>query len=123
MSDEQTPTRTFLVDWHAAELAAVEHMRTLGFIDAQATAPGADGGIDAQSNEAAAQVKFYANPIGRPEIQRLRGAAHEYRLALFYSLAVTPMKRSPTPTMRGCHFLLWTLTGAVSRCRALPIYW
>lgn len=85
MSDEQTPTRTFLVDWHAAELAAVEHMRSLGFIDAQATAPGADGGIDAQSSEAAAQVKFYANPIGRPEIQRLRGAAHEYRLALFYS--------------------------------------
>lgn len=85
MTDGQTPTVAFLVDWHAAELAAVEHMRSLGFIDAQATAPGADGGIDAESSEAAAQVKFYANPIGRPEIQRLRGAAHEYRLALFYS--------------------------------------
>jgi hypothetical protein len=84
MADELT-TLAFLIDWHAAELAAVEHMRALGFIDAQATAPGADGGIDAQSSEAAAQVKFYANPIGRPEIQRLRGAAHEYRLALFYS--------------------------------------
>ncbi|MHA6695613.1 restriction endonuclease [Homoserinimonas sp. A520] len=75
----------FLLDWQAAETAAVSHMRTLRFIDAQATGPGTDGGIDALSTEAAAQVKFYANPIGRPDIQRLRGAAHEYRLALFYS--------------------------------------
>lgn len=85
MTDEQAPSLRFLVDWHAAELAAVEHMRALGFVDAQPTASGADGGIDAQSSEAAAQVKFHANPIGRPEIQRLRGAAHEYRLSLFYS--------------------------------------
>jgi hypothetical protein len=84
MTDELA-TLTFLLDWQAAELAAVQHMRTLGFIDAHSTAGGADGGIDALSSEAAAQVKFYTNPIGRPEIQRLRGAAHEYRLALFYS--------------------------------------
>lgn len=75
----------FLLDWQAAESAAVDHMKTLGFIDAQATGPGTDGGIDAQSSDAAAQVKFYANPVGRPDIQRLRGAAHEYRLSLFYS--------------------------------------
>lgn len=75
----------FLLDWQAAETAAVTHMKTLGFIDAQATGPGPDCGIDALSSDAAAQVKFYANPIGRPDIQRLRGAAHEYRLALFYS--------------------------------------
>jgi hypothetical protein len=76
---------TFLPDWHAAEIAAVEHMRSLGFIDAQTTAAGADGGIDAQSSDAAAQVKFYASSVGRPDVQRLLGASHAYRLALFYS--------------------------------------
>ncbi|MBC7761824.1 MAG: restriction endonuclease [Candidatus Saccharibacteria bacterium] len=76
---------TFLPDWQAAEIAAVDHMKVLGFIDAQPTRAGADGGIDAQGSEAAAQVKFYANPVGRPEIQRLRGAAPGYKLALFYS--------------------------------------
>lgn len=76
---------TFLLDWQAAELAAVEHMKALGFVDAQKTQAGADGGIDVGSSEAAAQVKFYANPVGRPDIQRLRGAAHEYRISVFYS--------------------------------------
>lgn len=80
---EQTPT--FLPDWQSAELAAVAHMRSIGFIDAQKTQDGADGGIDVESSEAAAQVKFYANPVGRPDIQRLLGAAHEYRIPVFYS--------------------------------------
>jgi hypothetical protein len=84
MSETLTPP-TFLSDWQAAEIAAVDHMKVLGFIDAQATGPGTDGGIDALSTDAAAQVKFYANPVGRPDIQRLLGAAHEYRLSLFYS--------------------------------------
>lgn len=75
----------FLSDWQAAESAAVEHMKTFGFVDAQLTSPGADGGVDVLSTEAAAQVKFYASPVGRPDIQRLRGAAHEYRLAIFYA--------------------------------------
>jgi Restriction endonuclease len=75
----------FLPDWQAAEIAAVDHMKLLGFIDAQATGPGTDGGIDAASNEAVAQVKFYASPVGRPDVQRLRGAAHDYLISLFYS--------------------------------------
>lgn len=79
------PQPNFLLDWQAAELAALEHMKSLGFLDAQKTKSGADGGIDVASSDAAAQVKFHANPVGRPDIQRLRGAAHEYRIALFYS--------------------------------------
>lgn len=78
-------TATFLLDWQSAELAAVEHMKSLGFIDAQKTQSGADGGIDVESSLAAAQVKFYASPVGRPDIQRLRGAAHDYRISVFYS--------------------------------------
>jgi hypothetical protein len=82
---EEIPDRKFLLDWQAAEAAAVRHMKTIGFLDAHITAGGADGGIDAESVDAVAQVKFYASPVGRPEIQRLKGAAHQYRLALFYS--------------------------------------
>lgn len=82
---DTVPDSAFLLDWQSAEIAAVEHMKTIGFIDAQLTKSGADGGLDAESSDAAAQVKFYANPVGRPDVQRLRGAAHEYRLALFYS--------------------------------------
>src|SRR5699024_214113 len=76
---------TLLLDWQEAEAAAAEHMKFLGFIDAQRTSSGADGGIDVESSEAAAQVKFHASPVGRPDIQRLRGAAHEYRIGIFYS--------------------------------------
>ncbi|MBX3067222.1 MAG: restriction endonuclease [Cryobacterium sp.] len=79
------PKATFLLDWQSAEIAALEHMKSLGFIDAQRTQSGADGGIDVESSEAAAQVKFYASPVGRPDIQRLRGAANGYRISVFYS--------------------------------------
>ncbi|WIY83527.1 restriction endonuclease [Propionimicrobium sp. PCR01-08-3] len=75
----------FLEDWEAAEVAAAVHMRSFGFIDAATTSGGADGGIDAQSSQAAAQVKFHANPVGRPDVQRMRGACHDYRIPLFYS--------------------------------------
>lgn len=83
MSD--IPNLEFLLDWQAAEFAAVTHMKSLGFLDARPTASGADGGLDATSSDAAAQVKFYASPVGRPDIQRLRGAAQGFRLPLFYS--------------------------------------
>lgn len=75
----------FLGDWQAAEHAAVQHMKSIGFVDAQRTPAGPDGGLDAASGDAAAQVKFHATPVSRPEVQKLRGAAFEYRLPLFYS--------------------------------------
>lgn len=84
MTDLPTSS-TILAGWESAEIAALTHMKSLGFIDAHLTKGGADGGIDVESIEAAAQVKFWANPVGRPDVQRIRGAAHSYRLALFYS--------------------------------------
>jgi hypothetical protein len=89
---------TFLSDWQAAEIAAVDHMRVLGFIDARPIWAGADGGIDAQGSEAAAQVKFYANPVGRPEIQRLRGQPMGTGSLSSIPPADTPRKHSPTRT-------------------------
>lgn len=83
--DELSNGPAFLTDWAAAETAAIDHMRSIGFVDARKTGAGADGGLDALSSDAAAQVKFYANRVTRPDVQRLRGAANDYRLALFYA--------------------------------------
>ncbi|WP_375388400.1 restriction endonuclease [uncultured Amnibacterium sp.] len=76
-----------VLTWQAAEWMAARHMRAYGFSDARVTQVGADGGIDVISQWGAAQVKFYANPIGRPDVQKLRGAAHGAQRALFYALS------------------------------------
>lgn len=74
-----------IVTWQDAEHLAARHMQELGFVDAHATGSGADGGIDVDSREAAAQVKFHAMPTGAPEIQKLRGAAYDRDHKIFYS--------------------------------------
>ncbi|MGW6481989.1 restriction endonuclease [Streptomyces sp. NPDC055059] len=74
--------------WRDAELLAVRHMRALGFLDARDTGPGSDGGIDAAATGAVAQVKMHNKPIGRPDLQRLYGAAagrQQPQSLLFYS--------------------------------------
>lgn len=68
-----------------AEELAEGHMRHLGFTDARRTARGADGGVDVIAADAVAQVKNLNVPVGAPDVQRLRGAAHGERFALFYS--------------------------------------
>ncbi|WP_375385959.1 restriction endonuclease [uncultured Microbacterium sp.] len=74
-----------IFSWQMAEELAAAHMRELGFTDARRTPAGADRGIDVIANDAAAQVKFLSQPVGGPDIQRLRGAAHGHRNAFFYS--------------------------------------
>jgi hypothetical protein len=59
----------------------------LGFEDARLTTSGTDGGIDVASEGAAAQVKHYMQPVGAPEVQQLRGAAHGSENSLFYALS------------------------------------
>ncbi len=60
-------------------------MRGLGFTDARRTGAGADRGVDVTASDAVAQVKYLSSPVGSPDIQRFRGAAHLVRNALFYS--------------------------------------
>lgn len=60
-------------------------MLHLGFTDARQTARGADGGLDAVSSRAAAQVKHHSAPIGRPPLQNLVGAATRHEFRLFYA--------------------------------------
>ena len=70
----EPPTR-YIADANDAELAAAEFMRWLGFLDAQASPVGPDGGIDVSSKRAVGQVKDYGKPIGRPELQQHLGVA------------------------------------------------
>lgn len=61
-------------------------MRTvLRFDDAAVTAPGADGGLDVRAREAGAQVKFYSNPVGIADVQRLKGTVRLGQYAVFYA--------------------------------------
>jgi hypothetical protein len=72
--------------WQDAEQAAVRFMRSIGFSDAALTNTGADRGLDVIATGAAAQVKALAVPVGRPDVQRLRGASFNVPTVLFFSL-------------------------------------
>ena len=61
--------------WQDAELNAARWMQHWGFTDAAVTPGGADGGIDVRASYALAQVNFVAAAVGRPDLQRLVGAA------------------------------------------------
>ena len=84
-SSASRPERRLIRTAADAEIVAAEWMRWMGFRDATRTPTGADGGIDVMSTGAVAQVKMHAKPIGRPDMQKLYGAARGRR-ALFFSL-------------------------------------
>lgn len=73
--------------WSMAEELAVAHLRSIGFADAHRTGSGRDGGLDAVGTDVVAQVKNHAQPVGAPDVQRLRGAGHGTTHAVFYSRA------------------------------------
>lgn len=73
--------------WDVAEALALAHMKEIGFADAKRTPQGADKGLDAVSERAAAQVKAKQDPVGAPDLQKLKGAAANYEHLLFYSLS------------------------------------
>ncbi|WP_458683628.1 restriction endonuclease [Prescottella equi] len=78
----------FIADDRDAELNAARQMRRLGFHDAEATRPGADGGIDVRASGAVAQVKCRSHPTGKEAVQRLygaRGKAHTLDMLFFSS--------------------------------------
>ncbi len=91
--------KRLVVDANSAEKAMEIAMgRYLGIKDARCTAPGPDGGIDIQSGRALAQVKYFPSgaKVGRPDVQRLIGAAYQARrknkstLVLFFAFGTTP---------------------------------
>jgi hypothetical protein len=69
-----------------AEQFCAQVMSALGLTNARVTAGGPDGGIDVESNDMVAQVKHHMTSVGRPDVQRLVGAA-EGRRCLFFSMS------------------------------------
>ena len=78
-----------VMTWQDAELLAAAHMAALGFSGAAVTPGGADAGLDVVAQDAAAQVKYHEGSTGRPDIQRLIGAAHSFRNRIFYASSYT----------------------------------
>lgn len=68
------------------EKAAELWLRHWGYADALRTPKGVDAGIDVQGQNVVAQVKAWMTPVGRPEIQQLRGVVHDGRVPVFFSL-------------------------------------
>ena len=66
-------------DWEEAERRAALWMQHWGWKDALITQSGADGGLDVLASGAAAQVKFWAKPVPRYDLQNLVGAASTLR--------------------------------------------
>ncbi|MFG1992581.1 restriction endonuclease [Actinoplanes sp. NPDC048988] len=79
------PVAHLPTDWRVAEDIACAHMRTLGFLDAEKTGGGRDGGLDVVAENAIAQVKMLALPVGAPPVQQLRGTRPLLPHHLFYS--------------------------------------
>jgi hypothetical protein len=76
-----------LADWELAEDLATEHLRSLGFRDAQRAPAGSDGGFDVEGRGIVAQVKYRATAVGRPDVQRLVGANQHGAQPVFYARA------------------------------------
>lgn len=76
-----------IATWREAEFFAANHMRSMGFTDAEVTQLGSDGGVDVTSAAAFAQVKhFTGSAVGAPVVQQLVGAAKRKEYAIFYAL-------------------------------------
>ena len=85
-SNPGQPLPRVVRDYREAEELARDWIKFFGYPDAEVTADGADGGIDVESEEIVAQVKFQALPVGRPVLQALLGVApHVRKLPFFFS--------------------------------------
>lgn len=75
-------------DWRQAEQFAAEVLRSCGFGGARITQGGADGGVDVRGPGVLAQVKHLNGAVGRPDVQKLRGARGDGGESLhFFSLS------------------------------------
>lgn len=84
MTGGRSPWLNQVRTWQDAELNAAAWLRAWGYRDARAAMGGPDGGVDVRASGALAQVKFRASQIGRPDLQRLLGAATGTQAQLFF---------------------------------------
>ncbi|WP_233414904.1 restriction endonuclease [Streptomyces sp. N35] len=99
--------------WEEAEALAASHMRYLGLQYVALSAGGADGGIDVYAREASAQVKFITKAVGRPDVQKLVGAAKPGHQLFFYSLSGYSVVAQEYATERGVCLFQFEYDGRV----------
>jgi Restriction endonuclease len=96
------------------EQQAASAMRAWGHAGATATSGGPDSGIDVAAAGAVAQVKAWTKAAGRPDVQRLVGAAPKGKAALFFSLSGFTPQAIAYANERGVALFTFTdLEGAV----------
>lgn len=109
--------------WQSAEELATAHLRVMGFFDACLTRAGADGGVDVIGDCLAAQVKHHARPVGAPDVQRLRGAAHRTQSVAFYSSSGYTAAGIQTAEETGIALFRFSEFGEVFPVNALAAEW
>lgn len=84
---EEAQARTegrFITDWQSAERAVAWAMKSkLRCTKVRLTSGGADAGVDVDSAEMSAQVKYQTSAISRPVVQQTKGAAGGRMPAVF----------------------------------------
>lgn len=83
---DDLPEPRMVRNYRDAESLARDWLIYFGFADAEVTPDGADGGVDVDSEDAIAQVKFQALPVGRPVVQALLGvSSHQHKIPFFFA--------------------------------------
>ena len=110
--------------WQDAEHNAARWMSHWGYSDAQVTAGGADGGIDVVSSHAVAQVKFKAQQVGGPDIQRLAGAgfSHPGKQLIFFTGTSYSSNAFQVAEDASVALFTYALNGDVSAANAMAAY-
>lgn len=111
----------FADTWEDAEHLAAVALRCMGF-DVAVTGPGADAGIDVAGHEVVAQVKHLDRKVGRPDVQRLVGAA-DGRMTAFFSLSGYSDAAVAYADERGVALFWFTRDGEVHAANALATGW
>lgn len=111
-----SPGQFWLQTWQEAEACACAWMRHVGFVDARLTGDGADGGVDVYSTGAVAQVKFKAQAVGTPDLQRLFGARglNTSQWCLFFTGASYSRQALEYASVHSVALFVFDQTGQVS---------
>lgn len=110
----------FRTNWQIAESLANTHMRQLGYSNPHLSQPGADGGVDVLSDQAAAQVKCEKNKTGKPAVQRLCGEVRRRGIdGIFYSQSGYSAPAISFANETGIALFQYDLDGSVSPVNGL----
>lgn len=120
-----SPEPRMVRNYREAEALARDWLIYFGFADAEVTPDGADGGIDVDAEDAIAQVKFQALPVGRPVVQALLGvSSHQHKTPFFFASSGYTSSAITFADEVGIALFMFTLDGGlVSVTEAAAEFW